>query len=217
MREYDLITNICNLNNLGLIIKDYKVNNIHLISTPNCYNHCNELKVEIEKFKYNIVTHKISNNIWKESIQLIKEITNQIQDKEKILLLISPQSNRFCNICLVDYASLIGALNNGIKVLALFDEKIIMFPYMKMQSEDLISDKKLKILEVLKEQPLTPEQISGKIGVSLPLISYHLNGNINSKGLKTMGFVELENKKQNTIKLTTFGELIVDGGINFQK
>ncbi len=50
--------------------------------------------------------------------------------------------------------------------------------------------------------------------MSLPLISYHINGNLKSEGLKTMGLVETkEEKGRVSVELTSMGRMIVRGYI----
>lgn len=51
--------------------------------------------------------------------------------------------------------------------------------------------------------------------MSLPLISYHINGNLKSEGLKDMGLVETAEKKGRIeIKLSTLGVLLLRGYVS---
>jgi len=48
--------------------------------------------------------------------------------------------------------------------------------------------------------------------MSLPLISYHVNGNLKSEGLKELGLVETkEIKGRVEVELTTLGRLLLKG------
>src|SRR3990172_8230424 len=60
------------------------------------------------------------------------------------------------------------AISDKVEILSTEDEKI------KAVGEILSSDSSRKILKLLFNQSLTANQISQKIGVSLPLVIYHL-------------------------------------------
>ena len=56
------------------------------------------------------------------------------------------------------------------------------------------------------------EELSKKTKMSLPLISYHINGNLKSEGLKDMGLVETtESKGRIAVQLSTMGRLLLKG------
>jgi hypothetical protein len=56
------------------------------------------------------------------------------------------------------------------------------------------------------------EQLSKKTGTSLPLISYHINGNIKSEGLKQLGLVDTkEEKGRVSITLSLLGKMLLKG------
>ncbi len=51
--------------------------------------------------------------------------------------------------------------------------------------------------------------------MSLPLVSYHVNGNLKSQGLKELGLVNTENRDGRTsITLSFLGKLLVQGLID---
>ena len=52
--------------------------------------------------------------------------------------------------------------------------------------------------------------------MSAPLISYHINGNLKSKGLKEMGLIETKEEKGRLyLKLSTLGKLLVRGQVSY--
>ena len=58
-------------------------------------------------------------------------------------------------------------------------------------------------------------ELSKKTKMSLPLISYHINGNLKSEGLKEMGLVDVNEKKGKIeIKLSTLGRMLMNGYLN---
>ena len=59
------------------------------------------------------------------------------------------------------------------------------------------------------------EELSRRTGMSLPLISYHINGTRKADGLKELGLVDTEeNKGRVRMTLTTLGRLLIKGYIS---
>ena len=59
------------------------------------------------------------------------------------------------------------------------------------------------------------EELSKKTKMSLPLISYHINGNLKSEGLKKMGLVDTnEMIGRIEIKLSILGRMLLNGYVN---
>ena len=58
------------------------------------------------------------------------------------------------------------------------------------------------------------DELATRTGMSMPLISYHVNGNLKSEGLKELGLVDtLENKGRTDIRISTLGRLLLKGYI----
>ena len=74
------------------------------------------------------------------------------------------------------------------------------------------------ILEVVKEYnekgtPIILAEISKKLNISAPLLSYYMNGNLKSKGLVAYEFVERVHGKYGLIidfKITELGKKVLD-------
>ena len=108
------------------------------------------------------------------------------------------------------------AFVNGLKAFATDKSKAMMLPVMKFNYYKIISDKKMKILKILHDKDCCSslEELSKKAKMSLPLISYHINGNLKSDGLKEMGLVETtENRGRISVTLSPLGKMLVRGYI----
>ncbi|HEX7207169.1 MAG TPA: hypothetical protein VF233_03250, partial [Nitrososphaeraceae archaeon] len=87
-------------------------------------------------------------------------------------------------------------------------------PVLKLSYNEIISEAKIKILKAIDsvggiiESLDHLEQISG---YGKPLLSYHVQGAKDSKGLADLGLVEVEKGERGKIsaKLTTLGKLLV--------
>ena len=70
----------------------------------------------------------------------------------------------------------------------------------------------LRIIHTEEKCCASLEELSKKTKMSLPLISYHINGNLKSEGLKDLGLVKTSEKKGKVaIELTMLGRLLLKG------
>lgn len=104
---------------------------------------------------------------------------------------------------------------NGLRAIAVLDGRMIMLPILRMSFSNVLSDKKMRILEALEGSCIgSLEDISKKTGMSLQLVSYHINGTPKSRGLKCHELVEAnEEKGKIRVCLSTMGKLFMDGYI----
>ncbi len=87
-------------------------------------------------------------------------------------------------------------------------------PVLKLSYNEVISDAKIKILKAINNaggiiQSL--EQLEQISGYGKPLLSYHIQGARDSKGLADLGLVDVEKGDRGKIsaKLTVLGKLLV--------
>ncbi len=85
-------------------------------------------------------------------------------------------------------------------------------PMLRFSFNKLISEKKADILKTLLEGSMGFDLLSKKIKVSLPLLSYHLNGDKETSGLIELGLVETTNEgTSKKVSLSDLGKLFVKG------
>ena len=109
------------------------------------------------------------------------------------------------------------AFVNGLKAMSVMGNDAMMLPVLKFSYYSLLTDKKMDIMNLLNEPGCCSslEELSKKTKMSLPLISYHINGNLKSEGLKEMGLVETtEQKGRINLKLSMLGRLLLKGYVN---
>ncbi|MBS3103281.1 winged helix-turn-helix transcriptional regulator, partial [Candidatus Woesearchaeota archaeon] len=108
------------------------------------------------------------------------------------------------------------AFVNGLKAISVNGNDVMLLPVLKFSYYNMIAGKKMEILKLLSKPGCCAslEELSKKTKMSLPLISYHINGNLKSEGLKGMGLIEtMENKGKIAIKLSTLGSMLIKGYI----
>jgi len=113
-------------------------------------------------------------------------------------------------------AALSAAYVNGLKAFDFASDKVIMLPILKFSYYRLIPERKLAILKYLKEQPdccSSMEDLSARLKMSLPLLSYHTNGSGKSEGLVSQGLVEVHEGPhgRTQVMLSELGRLIAEG------
>ncbi len=201
-----------NVSDLFLAIKEFTIEKIILICYPEKCKEETKLLKELEKFKMDVETVRIeSGNIWEETFRIINSIKKAHEGKD---ILIDVSSGNEITRCAMTSASFV----NGIKAFATTGSIINMLPILKFSYYKLITDRKMRILETLfqeKDCCASMEDLSKKCKMSLPLVSYHINGNPKSEGLKKMALVDTEQKKGRIeIKLSLMGKLLMKGYVD---
>ena len=200
-------------------------------------NHNNEIIYGIKNFpidKIVVVCYEDQNTEAKKFIDEIKSILNisfEIicinkqnvvrETIEKLSVLISASKEIFDNILMnistgdkfLISSCLTSAFINGIKTFEINDKTdyAITTPLIKLTYNEVISEEKKRILKSISNNTACHSltELQKISGYGKPLLSYHLNGSRNSKGLINMGLVEIErNKRKKYIRPTLIGKLL---------
>ncbi|MHA1965993.1 MAG: HFX_2341 family transcriptional regulator domain-containing protein [Candidatus Thorarchaeota archaeon] len=143
---------------------------------------------------------------------------------ENIALLIEQHSSKFDDVVLnvaggdkaLTCAAVSAAYFNGVKAFHLMDEAPVLLPVLKVNYSRVISDAKMKILQKIQDAGgfvKSLRELSEISGYGRPLLSYHINGDDESRGLVDLGLVEVEHKRQGRLQavLTTLGRAMLLG------
>ena len=93
----------------------------------------------------------------------------------------------------------------------------LLMPILKLSYNEIISESKIKILKAIDEAAggyiESLEQLESISGYGKPLLSYHIQGGKDSKGLADLGLIEIEKGERGKIsaRLTPLGKLLVIG------
>jgi len=117
---------------------------------------------------------------------------------------------------LIGCAALSSAFINGIKAFGMDDTHTIplLMPVLKLSYNEIVSEAKIKILRSISDAGGTIDsldQLEQISGYGKPLLSYHVQGAKDSKGLADLGLLEVEKGERGKIsaRLTTLGKLLV--------
>jgi len=191
-------------------IKEFPTERIILITPEEMLDFARKAKDELEKFKIPVEIKEIKGHIWEETFRAVSEIKSIEKDQN---MLINVATGDMESRCAVTSAAFV----NGIRAFSVSGSEVMLLPVLKFSYYKAITDKKMSILKMLyREQECCSslDALSKMTGMSLPLISYHINGTLKSEGLKQLGLVDTEDKKGKVeVKLSMQGKLLVKGYI----
>tara|TARA_Y100000310_G_scaffold339293_1_gene431562 strand:+ start:776 stop:1417 length:642 start_codon:yes stop_codon:yes gene_type:complete len=168
-----------------------------------------QAKESLEKFKVPTRIIEIKGFIWEEIFKVIAQI-RKYEDGEIMINVSTGDRDSRC-------AATSAAFVNGLKAFGIKDDGIMMLPVLKFSYYSLLTERKMNLLKMLYEKKGgydSLESLSKIVKMSLPLVSYHINGNLKSEGLKTMGLVDTnEEKGKIKVKLSFLGEMLLKGYI----
>jgi DNA-binding transcriptional ArsR family regulator len=102
-------------------------------------------------------------------------------------------------------AALTSAFINGLKTMAVDGDTPVLLPIIKLSYDEVISETKMNILKALDKaggsvSDLT--ELASITGYGKPLLSYHINGAEDSKGLVQLGLVEVKKYRKGRLGIT---------------
>jgi DNA-binding transcriptional ArsR family regulator len=199
------------MNDLFIAVREFTVEKVILINYAGREEKLKKTKKELKKFNVPAEVVEIEGNVWEETFRIVHVIKKANDGKE---LLINVSTGDKTTRCAMTSAAFV----NGLKAFSVSDGVIAMLPVLKFSYYRLITDRKMKILETLQENPdccASLEELSKRCEMSLPLVSYHINGNPKSEGLKEMGLVETkEEKGRIRVELSLMGKILMKGYID---
>ena len=121
---------------------------------------------------------------------------------------------------LITCAALSSAFINGIKAFAMDHGRNVplLLPVLKFSYSEIISDTKLKILKSIDSiggMVSSLEELEQISGYGKPLLSYHVHGGRENKGLADLGLVDVDkgDRGKTVIRITTLGKLIITSNL----
>ena len=199
------------IDTLYIGIKEFPTEKIILITPEKYENDAEKTAKDLERFKIDSHIMKVKGKteveIWESVFMAIAHIRNSEKNKEILVNVATGDRTTRC-------AATSAAFVNGLKAFATDDKQALMLPVMKFDYYKIISDKKMGLLKIIHDNNCCAslDELSKKSKMSLPLISYHINGNLKSEGLKDMGLIETtENRGKIAVELSSLGRMIVRG------
>ena len=199
-----------NMDALFIGLRDFPTERVILLTPPERIKEAERAMQDLDRFKIPTKIIDIKGNIWEEMFRKIAEIREIEKDKK---ILINTATGDRMTTCAATSAAFV----NGIKAFSVDNGMTMLLPVLKFSYYKMLTDRKMDILKMLNKPDccISLEELSKRTKMSLPLISYHINGNLKSEGLKEMSLVETTEKKGRIeIKLSTLGRLLIKGYVS---
>ncbi len=188
-------------------LREFPTEKLILVSHDTQEKATERLLKDLQRFKVPTQVVRIKGVLWEELFKAI----SQIKHAEGKRILINVASGDRTMQCAASSAAFV----NGVRAFSVDNGEVMLLPVLKFSYYKLLTDKKMELLKLLEAQPDccgSLEMLGKRTGMSLPLISYHVNGSKKSEGLKEMGLIEAVEKKGRTeVKLSGLGRLLVQG------
>lgn len=198
---------------IALGIKNFPIHKLILICFDEDKNKAEEFSRRIKSLLGLPITITLvtKENVIRDTMDRINEILqihgNEFED---ILMNISSGDK------LLGCAALSTAFIHGVKAFGMdYAHKMpLMMPVLKLSYNEIISDAKKKILTAIDNAGGSVEsldQLEKISGFGKPLLSYHVQGSKDAKGLVELGLVDIEKGERNKIstRITTLGKLLI--------
>lgn len=166
-------------------------------------------KTQLETLHVPAQIVEVKGNIWESMFVKIAEIKEFEKDNT---LLINTATGDRTSMCAATSAAFV----NGLKAYSVDNNQPMLLPILKFSYYKVLTTKKMNILRTLNEPGCcaTLEELAKKTKMSLPLTSYHVNGNFKTEGLKELGLVETHtSRKKTSVQITLLGRLLLKGYI----
>ncbi len=197
-----------NMEALYVGLRDFPASKIILLSSEDQIEEAEKARKELEKFSIPVKIVPIDGNPWEGIFEKVSKLSSEEKEHEVVVNTSSGDRNSQC-------AMTSAAFVNGLKAFAVMGDETMLLPILKFSYYKTLTDKKLDILKVLHEDKTcckSLEELSQKINMSPPLVSYHINGTLKSEGLKTLGLVEVSEKNGKiALNISTLGRLLMKG------
>ncbi|MBI4019499.1 MAG: winged helix-turn-helix transcriptional regulator [Candidatus Aenigmarchaeota archaeon] len=184
-------------------IREFGAEKIILLHVREHRKDADNLKAELAKFSVPALSMQMSEPVWESIFRTIGQMRN-----EDSMINVGASYSRLKS------AAISAAFVNGMRGFDVEGDKIMPLPVLKLPYYGMIAKKKMEILQFLakhggKESAL--ESITKSLNMSLPLLSYYINGNAKTEGLKQAGLVETKAKGRHVIVfLTLTGRLLME-------
>lgn len=198
---------------IALGIKNFPIHKLILICFDEDKNKAEEFSRRIKSLLGLPITITLvtKENVIRDTMDRINEILqihgNEFED---ILMNISSGDK------LLGCAALSTAFIHGVKAFGMdyTHSMPLMMPVLKLSYNEIISDAKKKILIAIDSAGGSVEsldQLEKISGFGKPLLSYHVQGSKDAKGLVELGLVDIEKGERNKIstRITTLGKLLI--------
>ena len=195
-----------NLDALFIGMKEFATERVFLITPKANLKSAQKLQKRLDVFSIETKILEIDGPLMESMFAHFGQICNNYDHDEIVVNVATGDRLSTC-------AALSAAFANGLKAFGIMNKKPMLLPIMKLSYYHELSDSKLQILKELeRDNYMSLTQLAKKTGMSVSLVSYHLNGTIKYKGLLGLRLIEVRDSNKNLcVKLSELGSLLLKG------
>ncbi len=201
-----------NLDALFVGMKEFATEQVYLITPSNNLRKAKKLEKKLQIFSIPVIIKEMKEGLMESMFYQFGKICESHSEEEIIVNVATGDRLSSC-------AALSAAFANGLKAFGIMGGKPMLLPIMKLSYYNELTDSKFKILtNLVKEDYTSLKDLSKATGLSISLLSYHLNGTLKYKGLLNLRLVEVKEQNKNLlVKLSDLGSLLLKGYISCEK
>lgn len=197
------------INTVSVGLRHYPVKAMAFIHTPEMKDLAQEFCDKFEVLGVPLTLHVLKGNPLTGMFAAFNEIIDDLDSNEVVVNVGAAGKHIAC-------AAISASFVNGLSAFHILEGKLVPLPIMRFSYNDQLSDTKRMILESLMDNGGHAEDMNDLTewtGLSKSLLSYHLRGNEDNRGLEDLGFIRLSRSKRGRLAadLTSMGELVLIG------
>ena len=195
------------LGSLDVVLNEFTPGMLYLLSPLSRMEEAAKLQKKLISRNVPSSIIDIKGDLWMDFFARVAELKDAHHGAEIIVVTSTGDKMSSC-------AMTSAAFVNGLKAVSVDGGKTMLLPVMKFSYYKLLSDRKMQLLEILDTpgSHFTADELKKRSRMSLPLVSYHLNGNLKSEGLVQLGLAEvIKSKGRSRISITLLGKMLLRG------
>lgn len=192
-------------------VREYPVSRLILIHTPEYKKNADEIRRALSLLKLDTDVVEIDGDVMLGVLRVVGSAISDFNKKYDDVYINVASGTRMTGC-----AATAAAFVNGVKAFGIMDGKPFFLPVLKFSYQELVSEAKIAILRAIEDHSEKIESLqilSDITGLDKSLLSYHIRGGRESKGLEDLGLVEIDRGARGrlAINLTPMGSMLLAG------
>jgi DNA-binding transcriptional ArsR family regulator len=191
-------------------LRNFPAHKLILITSSATKNQADQLATQItQTLKLTVDVAQVKDEGVQAMLETIGEIINRESSSFQDFIVNVGSANKHLTC-----AGVTAAFVHGIRAFEITGERVEILPIMKFSYTQAVTEPKLEILRAIERSGgdvESLEKLSEIAEYGKPLLSYHIRGSPDSKGLEELGLVEVERGKRGRlrVKLTALGRTLL--------
>jgi DNA-binding MarR family transcriptional regulator len=192
-------------------VREYPVAKLLLLHTKETERFANDVQRKLAVLKLPVQLVAIGKNVLLDTLRTVTRVLQEERPKYDDVIINVSSGDK-----MISCAALSAAFVNGVRAIGVENDACFALPVLKFSYSELISEPKIRILKALEGhggEADSLHDLSEASGVEKSLLSYHVRGGRDTKGLEQLGLIEVDRAQQGrlVLRLTPMGRLMLVG------